>query len=301
MNGAADGAILDFLDRLAVEQDASPLTLEAYGRDLRLFSASLSGKPVGRASADDVRRFVAREHARGLKATTLARRLAAIRSLYRFLAAEGRVARDPTSQVLAPRLWRRIPRVLSPEQVDALLSASPGEGRIARRDRATLELLYATGARASEVVSVSERDARRALEPGEAPVLKLLGKGKKERLVPLGESARASVRDYLETARPSLDKLRRPELLLARTGAPLDRRDVFRIVKRALVKAGLSRDAASPHTLRHSFATHLIARGADLRVVQELLGHARVTTTQLYTHVDAARLAHVHRRFHPRG
>ncbi len=129
----------------------------------------------------------------------------------------------------------------------------------------------------------------------------MIGKGRKERLVPLGGRAREALALYLERARPKLDRQRRPELLLARTGAPLDRRDLWRLVKRAVVRAGLPREAASPHTLRHSFATHLVAGGADLRVVQELLGHARVTTTQIYTHVDAERLQEVHRRFHPRG
>jgi integrase/recombinase XerD len=294
--------LADFLDHLTIEQDASPLTVEAYGRDLRGFVRSLpgAGNLLG-ADAGSVRAFLAAEHARGLDAVTLARRLAALRALYRFLAAEGRVASNPTERIVAPRTARKIPRVLAPAQVDALLAPPAGKGRVACRDRAALELLYATGARASEVVKVREADARHALAAGEAPVLRVIGKGRKERLVPLGGRAREALARYLELARPKLDRARRPELLLARTGAPLDRRDVWRLVKRALVRAGLPRECASPHTLRHSFATHLIAGGADLRVVQELLGHARVTTTQIYTHVDAERLQEVHRRFHPRG
>lgn len=291
--------LADFLDYLAIEQDASPLTVEAYGRDLRGFARSVK-KGVLAADAESVRAFLAAEHARGLDPATLARRLAALRALYRFLAAEGRIASDPTERIVAPRTPRKIPRVLSPAQVDTLLAAR-GRGLAASRDRAALELLYATGARASEVVQVREADARHAIAAGETPVLRVIGKGRKERLVPLGGRAREALALYLERARPKLDRQRRPELLLARTGAPLDRRDLWRLVKRAVVRAGLPREAASPHTLRHSFATHLVAGGADLRVVQELLGHARVTTTQIYTHVDAERLQEVHRRFHPRG
>jgi integrase/recombinase XerD len=295
----------DFLDHLTIEQDASPATVEAYGRDLRFFSRSLDGTSLLAASSEHVRAFLASEHARQLDARTLARRLAALKALYRFLVAERRVASDPTARVVAPRVWKKIPRVLSPEQVDALLEAPRGKGAVGLRDRAALELLYATGARASEVATVREPDARQALEPGEAPVIRVTGKGRKERLVPLGSRAREALARYLEHARPrlarALGRERSAALLLARTGAPLERRDVWRVVKRALVRAGLPREAASPHTLRHSFATHLIAGGADLRVVQELLGHARVTTTQIYTHVDAERLQLVHRQFHPRA
>ncbi len=294
-------ALADFLDYLAIEQDASPLTVEAYGRDLRFFQQSLAGTSLLAADATKVRAFLAAEHEKNLDPRTLSRRLASLRALYKWLASEHRVTKDPTADILAPRVWKKIPRVLSPEQVDALLAKPPGRGSVVKRDHATLELLYATGARASEVVKVREVDARRALEEREHPVLRVTGKGRKERLVPLGGRARAALAVYLEKARPKLDRRRAPELLLARTGAPLDRRDVWRIVKRALVRAGLPRDAASPHTLRHSFATHLLAGGADLRVVQELLGHAHVTTTQIYTHVDAERLQQVHRKFHPRG
>jgi integrase/recombinase XerD len=297
---ALELAIADFLDRLAVEQDASPLTIEVYRRVLAAYAAGLDGS-VERARPEAVRAFLKREHDRGLASTTQARNLAALRSLYRFLAAERRIGRDPTKDVLTPRRPRRIPRVLTPEQVDRLLAPPRALSASALRDRALLELLYATGARASEVTAVREVDARRALAPGEEPVLRVVGKGRKERLVPLGGRAREAIAEYLELARAKLDRRARPELLLARTGAPLHRRDVWRAVKRALVRAGLPRQAASPHTLRHSFATHLIARGADLRIVQELLGHARVTTTQIYTHVDADRLARVHRSFHPRA
>lgn len=293
--------LADFLDYLAIEQDASPLTVEAYGRDLRLFETSLEGEGLLAADVTSVRAFLAHEHERRLDPRTLSRRLAAIRALYRWLVAEHRVKADPTKDILAPRVWKKIPRVLSVEQVSALLAKPRGRGAVVCRDRAALELLYATGARASEVVKVREADVKRALDPEESPVLRVIGKGRKERLVPLGARAREALAVYLEKARPRLDHRRAPELLLTRTGEPLDRRDVWRLVKRALVRAGLPRDAASPHTLRHSFATHLIAGGADLRVVQELLGHANVTTTQIYTHVDAARLQQVHRQYHPRA
>jgi integrase/recombinase XerD len=295
-----DPAVADFLDQLAVERDASPLTVECYRRVLGAFAREL-GRSVDGARPEAVRAFLKSEHERGLDPSTQARDLAALRSLFRFLAAGKRISENPTKGVLSPRLPRRIPRVLLPAEVERLLRAPQGMGAIALRDRALLELLYATGARASEVTSVREADARRTLEPGAEPVLVLTGKGRKERVVPLGRAARDAISSYLDRARPRLDRRRRAELLLARTGERLDRRDVWRVVKRTLVKAGLPRKAASPHTLRHSFATHLIAGGADLRVVQELLGHARVTTTQIYTHVDGERLAQVHRQFHPRG
>jgi integrase/recombinase XerD len=223
--------IPDFLAWLTIEQDASPLTLEAYGADLRRFEASLEGESLLEADPVSVRSFLAREHALKLDPRTLARRLAALRAFYRWLVVEKRIPADPTKDIVAPQLWKKIPRVLDPGQVDALLKPF-GRAAVALRDFATLELLYATGARASEVVKVRADDARKALV--ESRVLRVIGKGRKERLVPLGARACEAVDSWLTRGRPKLDHAHAPELLLARTGAPLDRRDVWRIVKRAL-------------------------------------------------------------------
>jgi integrase/recombinase XerD len=309
-------AVRAFLDHLTAERDASPHTVAAYRRDLRSLLRRL---PKG-ARPRDVGVEAIRGHLRGLDAEGLsprsaARALAALRSLFRFLAAEGLVDDDPTEGILPARQARPIPRVLQPDEVDRLLAAPLGTGTaadrtdvgraIALRDKALLELLYATGARASEVARLLLERASEALAtPAEVAPLRVLGKGRKERIVLLGGPCRVALARYLEHARPALEAGRGRDggrLLLSRTGKPIDRIVVFRVVRRALVAAGLAPDCASPHTLRHSFATHLVERGADLRVVQELLGHARVTTTQVYTHMDQARLVRVHQAHHPRG
>lgn len=291
-----------YLDHLAGERDASPHTVAAYRRDLARLAAGLpQGIRPEQVTLSHLREHLRTLDAEGLAPRSVARHLAACRSLFRFLREEGRVAADPTEGIAAARQARAMPRVLRPEQVDALLSAPPGDGPLALRDRALLEVLYATGARASEAATLPKVTVEEALAaPGPVWALKVLGKGRKERVVLLGERARDALEAWLARGRPRLDRGRgEGRLLLSRAGRPIDRVDVFRVVRRCLVLAGLPRDAASPHTLRHSFATHLVERGADLRVVQELLGHARVTTTQVYTHLDRARLARVHRTFHP--
>jgi integrase/recombinase XerD len=294
----------DFLSYLAVCENASGATRLAYERDLERFKASLpAGTDPSAATSEQVRGFLARELARGLSARSVVRRLAALRSYFRFLVRERGRKDDPTARVDAPRTSRPLPRVLGEGEVSAVLSLDGGHGARGLRDRLLLELLYATGARASEVASLTLADAGAALASGDgARGLRVLGKGGRERLLPLGSRARALLERYLAEGRPRLARGPvRDELLLSRTGRPLDRRDVFRVVKSALARAGLAPSRASPHTFRHSFATHMVERGADLRVVQELLGHARVTTTEVYTHVDARRRAAVHRAFHPRG
>lgn len=297
-------AVAAYLDHLAVERDASPHTVAAYRRDLaRLVAGLPQGIAPAAVSLAHVRDHLRALDREGLSARSVARHLAAVRSLFRFLRDEGRVSGDPTEGIAAARQARSMPRVLRPEQVDALLAAPAGDGPLALRDRALLEALYATGARASEAAGLPLVAVQEALaSPGSIRALRVLGKGRKERVVLLGERAVGALLEWLARGRPRLDRGRGAgRLLLSRSGRPIDRVDVFRVVRRCLLLAGLPRDAASPHTLRHSFATHLIERGADLRVVQELLGHARVTTTQVYTHLDRARLARVHRQFHPEG
>ncbi|MDC3379154.1 tyrosine recombinase [Planctomycetota bacterium] len=300
-------AVAGFLDYLTVERNASPHTVASYGRDLRAFAATLpkAARPGG-VNTNHVREHLASLTERGLAPRSVTRALAALRSFFRFLVTEQVCEKDPTADVAGPRLDQPIPRVLEPDDVDALLAAPKGRGALVLRDRALLELLYATGARASEAADAALSTVNEALAPadGETPVtLRVVGKGSKERVVVLGLRAQSALNDYLQTSRPRLAKGRTDAMrfLLSRTGRPLHRVDVFRIVRRNLVRACLPADAASPHTLRHSFATHLLERGADLRVVQELLGHARVTTTQVYTHVDRSRLARIHEQFHPLG
>lgn len=295
-------AVAAYLDHLAVERDASPHTVAAYRRDLmRLVAGLPQGIAPGAVSVAHVREHLRALDRDGLSPRSVARHLAAVRSLFRFLRDEGRITGDPTEGIAPARQARAMPRVLRPEQVDALLAAPAGGGPMALRDRALLEALYATGARASEAAGLSLAAVEEALaSPGPIRALRVLGKGRKERVVLLGERAASALTDWIARGRPRLDRGRGGgRLLLSRAGRPIDRVDVFRVVRRCLLLAGLPRDAASPHTLRHSFATHLIERGADLRVVQELLGHARVTTTQVYTHLDRARLARVHRQYHP--
>lgn len=296
-----------FLSCLTVERDASPHTIAAYRRDLEALVKTLPDGAAPRdVTTDHLRAHFAALSAKGLSPRSVARNLAACRSMFRFLREEESIDADPTQGIAAARQPRSIPRVLQAEQVDALLAAPQGRAPLSLRDRALLEMLYATGARASEVAKLDVRTVEEGLgDPREIVTLRVLGKGRKERLVPLGTRAQDALRDYLTAGRPRLLRRRRRidpaagRLLLSRTGRPLSRVDVFRVVRRCLVLAGLPASCASPHTLRHSFATHLVERGADLRVVQELLGHSRVTTTQIYTHLDRARLARIHEAHHP--
>jgi site-specific recombinase XerD len=302
-------AVESFLTTLSLERDASPHTLAAYRGDLSALIRTLpEGSAPGDVSNEHLRGHLAGLSARGLSPKSIARSLAACRSLFRFLREEQVIADDPTAGIAAAKQASPIPRVLQPDQVDALLAAPQGHAPLTLRNKALLEVLYATGARASEVAHLNLRTVEEALSsPGDVVTVRVLGKGSKERLVLLGARAQHSLVRYLEEARPRLLRARRRvsvrsgRLLLSRTGRPLSRIDVFRIVRRHLALAGLPPTCASPHTLRHSFATHLVERGADLRVVQELLGHSRVTTTQIYTHLDGARLARIHQAFHPNG
>jgi integrase/recombinase XerD len=294
-------AIRDFLDYLAVECGLAENTLRAYRRDLARFARHCAESRIAgpeRVEADDVRAFLWSEARRGLDERSLARALVPIRGLFRWLAGERRISKDLVAIVEAPRAWRRIPEFLSPAEVSRLLDAEYGPGPLDLRDRAVLEALYATGARVSEVCGLDAASAR--LDLG---YLRVFGKGRKERLVPIGRQAVAAIGRYLEAARPSLrggGGRQDGALFLSKRGRRLGREQVWRIVKSRCRAAGIAKHV-SPHTLRHSFATHLLGNGADLRAVQEMLGHASVATTQIYTHVEAARLRAIHGRFHPRA
>ncbi|HET6303066.1 site-specific tyrosine recombinase XerD [Microbacterium sp.] len=303
-----DRAVDAYVRHISIERGLSDHTVAAYRRDLATYVQWLDENGVhesGEVTADLVARFAA-ERASAQPppaATSLARLQSSVRGLHRFLVREGIETDDPAARLRPPKTPQRLPKALTIEQVESLLDAAgppPGEAAeadvIALRDRALLELLYATGARVSEVVQLDVDDVSR----GE--VLRVRGKGAKERIVPIGSYARASVDAYLTRARPELSRRGRatPRLFLGARGAPLSRQSAWLIIQHAAERAKLSAHV-SPHTLRHSFATHLLQGGADVRVVQELLGHASVSTTQIYTHVSIDALRDVYATSHPRA
>lgn len=288
----------DYLNHLLVEKGLSPNTLQAYRRDLVKFLKFLreDGIEVVAATQAQVLAFIRDLRERGLSARSTARALVSVRSLFRFLALKGKVQRDPTINVEAPRLPRNLPRSLTYNQVETLLAAPDTKAALGLRDRAMLELLYATGLRASELVQLRVTDLD--LTVG---VLTAFGKGSKERPVPVGRQAVQWVMRYLQSARPDLCAGQSSELLFVRRGGKgITRQGFWKIVKRHTRDARISKEI-TPHTLRHSFATHLLENGADLRSVQEMLGHADISTTQIYTHVTKGRLKEVYARAHPRA
>ena len=292
-------ALAAFLDQLVYERGLSEKTREAYGGDLGQFWAFVSSR--GAADVADVRgadivAFLGHEQAAGRDDATIARRFAAIRVLFAWLAAEGRIAANPAATLARPRTPHHLPETLTEAQVARLLAAEAGDTPLERRNRAMLELLYACGLRASELVGLSLEDVHL-----DEAFLRCTGKGDKQRVVPIGASAVASLRAYLEEARPALAAASDDtSLFLTRRGTGMCRETLWRVVEAAAEKSGLAGEV-HPHTLRHCFATHLLAHGANIRAIQEMLGHANVATTQIYTHVDAGRLVEIHRRFHPRA
>ncbi len=286
-----------FLQHLERERNASPRTVRSYGDDLRQFVLHLEQELGREARPQDVdhlliRGFLAELHRRGLSKASSARKLAALRSFFRYLCREGRLAANPARLLLSPRREKRIPSVLEPAQVEQLLQV-PGDGPAALRARAILELLYATGMRCAELVGLDlgELDTQ-------ARTVRVLGKGHKERVVLFGVPAARALLAWLE-ARPQLRPKSEALFRNARGGRQSDR-SVRALVARRVRQTALER-RCSPHTLRHSFATHLLTRGADLRSIQELLGHASLSTTQRYTHVDTRHLLEVYRKSHPRA
>ena len=286
-----------FRHYLRSERGMADNTVQAYGRDLERFAnwaALIRFTGYSTPSLKDLARYVAFLHEEKLAPPSIARHLVSLKMFYRFLKMEERVDASAVDLLGSPKLWERIPQVLSPSAVEELLhSPQPGD-RFYLRDKAILETLYATGCRASEVVSLKLADLYL-----DSAFCKCLGKGSKQRVVPLGRPAIAALRAYL--AGPSDVLIRdRANVFVSKSGRPLSRIFLWALVKKYCQRAGLSRKA-SPHTLRHSFATHVLAGGADLRTVQELLGHASIQTTQHYTHVDRDRLKAIHKQFHPRG
>jgi integrase/recombinase XerD len=304
-----EGAKRDFIIFVRVECGLAPATIEAYTRDIDDLLADLDAggvaSPADLSPRNLATHIASLRSSRGLASASVARHLATVKVFCRFLVARGMIEENPADFLDQPTRWKKLPGVLSPNQVRALLEAPgppdhPAEHphpHLWMRDRALLELMYACGLRASEAAGLTVINLHHDLA-----VVRVLGKGSKERLVPLGRPALEAIDVYLAGCRPLLarpDGRDKGRLLLSRTGRPLERVAIWQIVKRNAAIAGL-RDV-HPHTLRHSFATHLLAGGADLRVVQELLGHADIATTQIYTHVDATRLKEVVRKHHPRG
>lgn len=288
-----------FEDALALEEGASPRTIEAYRRDV--IRCAVYMREQGVTNARDITPAVLREfvyHLKdlGLAGSSIRRNISALRTWFRVMLAEGLVHADPTERLDSPQRWRTLPEVLSVDEVTRLLAAPQLDERLAFRDRAMLELAYGAGLRVSEWIGLATKDV--LLEDG---LVRVFGKGSKERLVPIGRSAIGAVAVYTRELRPVLERGQGKGILfLNGQGKPLTRMGAWKILRKYVDQAGLDK-AVSPHTLRHSFATHLLEGGADLRAVQEMLGHADIATTQIYTHVDREYLRSVHKQFHPRS
>lgn len=290
-----------FGEHLLLERGLSKATWESYRNDVRqmlLYFAANGPEDLTAATRDDVLDFLENSREQGLETATLARRLVAVRTFFHFLYREKILSQDIAEIMDSPRLWRLAPEFLTIAEVDALLDVFRGRSPLEIRNKALLELLYASGLRVSELVGV-----RLDALDFQNCILKVHGKGDKERLVPFGRSALHSLQRYLEKSRPLLAKAGKggsPLLFLSHNGRPLTRARVWMIVKDAAFQAGITKPVY-PHVLRHSFATHLLANGADLRVIQELLGHSSISTTQIYTHFDSTALQNAHKKFHPRS
>ena len=286
-----DADLEGFLTLLAARR--APRTVEAYRRDLAQLATWL-GRPVASASIEELESWIAQMRSDGNAATTIARRIAAVRSFFRHQMLLGTRDDNPAAALDLPRRARKLPRTLSPGEAERLIDAAAGTTPRAMRDRALVELMYGSGLRVSEALGLH----RRSVDLDDR-LVRALGKGSKERIVPLGRPAAEALRRYLAMGRPHLDCRSRPELFLNARGGPLTRAGAFLILRRLAEKAGLEPQRVHPHLLRHSFATHLLEGGADLRSVQEMLGHADLSTTELYTHVSDRRRRELYFQAHP--
>jgi integrase/recombinase XerD len=293
--------VKNFLDYLKVEKGLAELTVSSYKSDLLKFSEFMRRlrRELVEARREDIRAFLTQMFSKSLKDRSVARRLSALRHFYKYLLLDRMVQHDPTLEIDSPKQWKVLPKSLAATDIDILLKevephdASGLEAARAQRDRAMLEVLYASGLRVSELINIKLEDLK--LELGHVLVR---GKGDKERLVPLGRAAQEAVRDYMDQARPVLLKGKvSPLLFVRRGGSRLSRQRAWQMVD----AASSSITHASPHTLRHSCATHMVENGADLRTVQTILGHADISTTQIYTHVALDRLKNVYSKYHPRA
>ena len=286
-----------FLDYLAVEKGLARNSLASYRIDLRHFGHHLAAQEleIDRVERIHIVKYFQSLRGAGISARSVARALAAIRGMFRFLVAERHLKADPTENIENPRLWSSLPKSMQPEEVEALLAAPDRTTADGLRDAAMLELLYATGLRVSELIKV--RLDELVMDAG---FLRTMGKGSKERIVPFGDSARDAIVRYVEQGRPDLDRYADAHLFLSRRGRPMSRQAFWMKIVKYARDAGIKAHI-SPHVLRHSFATHLLENGADLRSVQMMLGHADISTTQIYTHVSRARLQKLYDSFHPRA
>lgn len=288
-----------FIHYLTVEKGLSKNTLESYKRDLKQFVAYLrksEQSKIEEISRQNIVSYLMVLREQGKATSTISRSMASIRAFFQFLLRDQKIISDPSIHLETPKIERRLPKVLSIAEVEALLQAPQSSTAFGQRDRAMLELLYATGIRVSELISLSLEDVH--LQMG---FVKCLGKGSKERVIPLGRVAIESLEQYIQVGRHKLDKKKRSKaLFLNHHGNPISRQGFWKIIKKHAKDAGIEKDIM-PHTIRHSFATHLLENGADLRSVQEMLGHADISTTQIYTHVTKTRLKDVYSKAHPRA
>ena len=288
-----------YLDHLIVDRGLAFLSVQAYAADMKGFTGFLRQraiKNITEIQREDILVFLAKLDREGLSPRTRARKISCIKGFFRFLAESDQIRENPSERLESPALPRRIPHFLDSEEVERLIAATNADSPESRRDYAMLELIYATGLRVSELVGMEL--SRIDLEMG---CVTVMGKGSRERVVPMGIPASRAVAKYLETARPSLARLKRSEsLFLTRRGQSMTRQAFWKIVKKTALRAGIRKEI-SPHTLRHSFATHLVQNDADLRSVQLMLGHSDISTTEIYTHIAQHRLKQVHSSFHPRA
>jgi integrase/recombinase XerD len=294
-----DAALREFLDYLRIECGLAANSLLAYEGDLRdllRFLRAAAAEDIQQVNLPHIQAWLKELSDRSFAISSIARKLAAVRMFWKYLYANSRVVDDLVNLLESPKMWHRLPRIVDTSQIGALLDA-PGEDDVLEiRDRAILELFYACGLRVSELAGLKLGDVN--LQVG---FVRCIGKGRKERIVPVGGPAAEALQKYLSALRPGLVKgTVQDRIFVSRTGKPLDRHNIYRLVQRYARRAGIT-IKMTPHSLRHCFASHLLAGGADLRIVQELLGHASVTTTQIYTHVDRDRLKRIHERFHPMG
>jgi integrase/recombinase XerD len=298
--------INDFLNHLSLERSLSPNTIESYKIDLKRYIKFLGDEKVSaleEIKEDHITKLIGQLSALGLKATSIARNLSAIRSFHKFLVREGYTQSDPAGALESPKLWRKLPMVLDQHEMERLLDQSmegaySSKGKALSlhwRDKAILEFLYATGVRISELINIKRKNLL-----SEVGLVRVIGKGQKERVVPIGEKAIEAVEKYLSDLRPRIANQNSQDVLfLNRRGRRFSRMGVWKILKKYVNRAGIKKKV-TPHTIRHSFATHLLEGGADLRAVQEMLGHADISTTQIYTHLDREYLKEIHKTFHPR-
>lgn len=288
-----------FINYLLAECGLAKNTILSYRRDLKTFVSFLASKGIpgfAEVRPDTITNFIIAEKRRGLSSRSITRAVVAVRMLFKFLLSEGRLQKNPLTAIESSKLWKRLPEVIPAHMIDGLLAAPNLETHLGVRNKAILELLYATGARVSEVAAMQLDWIN--LEYG---YVKCRGKGSKERIVPLGAMAVEAVRNYLNTARPKIKNSQESAyLFLSKAGRPIRRENIWVVVRNCALKAGVQ-GRISPHKLRHSFATHLLENGADLRSVQEMLGHVNISTTQIYTHLSKPHLKAVHRQFHPRA